>query len=111
MSFAEDKNFKYLLREFKSVCETLGYACNVVNEENADERIVPEIIEHIQKAAFVIADLSEPSPNVYYELGSVSRRAMPATARAIPVGVRDGGRPYALYAARAAPPTSNNAAA
>jgi hypothetical protein len=30
---------------------------------------VPEIVEAIQKAAFIIADVSEPKPDVYYEIG------------------------------------------
>jgi len=34
-----------------------------------DGRIIPAILEGIRRSAFVVADLSSLSPNVYYELG------------------------------------------
>jgi hypothetical protein len=33
------------------------------------KRIVPEIMRQLRQAAFVIADVTEPKPNVFYELG------------------------------------------
>ena len=33
------------------------------------QRIVPTVLASIRRAAFIIADLSEPRPNIYYELG------------------------------------------
>ena len=40
-----------------------------VNNATLVERIVQEIFARIQKAAFVIVDLSDEKANVYYELG------------------------------------------
>lgn len=36
---------------------------------NIEEQIVPQIIESIKKADIVIADISNESPNIYYEVG------------------------------------------
>lgn len=61
-----------------SAIHSLTHAClkNVgtllirTDESESTERIVPRIIEGTQRSAFVIADVSELSANVYYELGS-----------------------------------------
>jgi hypothetical protein len=39
------------------------------NEENASDRIVPEILSRIERAAFAIVDLTNLRSNVLYELG------------------------------------------
>ena len=36
---------------------------------DAQERIIPGIVEGIRRSAFIIADLSELKPNVLWELG------------------------------------------
>jgi len=37
--------------------------------EKKGDRIIPSIIEGIRKSAFIIADVTDAKPNVYYELG------------------------------------------
>jgi hypothetical protein len=54
---------------FVEVCADLGYSCERVTQENAGDRILPDILAHIGRAAFVIVDLTELRPNVFYELG------------------------------------------
>jgi len=36
---------------------------------DSKQRIVPVITSAIRRSAFVIADVTDPRPNVYYELG------------------------------------------
>ena len=54
---------------FQEVCKEYDYECKRVDESNTVDRIVPQIFESIRKSAFVIADLTEQKPNVYYEFG------------------------------------------
>lgn len=69
MSFAEDPKLQDAFDSFTEVCESFGYECHKVNEHSDVERIVPAIFDRIRRSAFVIADLTEHRPNVYYELG------------------------------------------
>jgi len=48
----------------------LGYECHRVSEENAEGRILPEILERIGRSAFVLVDLTELRPNVFYDSGT-----------------------------------------
>ncbi len=54
---------------FVAVCQDLGYRCERVTEQNAGERILPDVLARIERAAFTIVDLTELKPNVFYELG------------------------------------------
>lgn len=54
---------------FQQVCAELGYECERVTEESAGERILPDILAKLERAAFAIVDLTELRPNVFYELG------------------------------------------
>src|SRR5690349_20232086 len=69
MSFSGDPKLEDAYDSFAEVCAEYRYKCNRVNDDSLVSRIVPEIIARIRKAAFVIVDLSESKPNVYYELG------------------------------------------
>jgi hypothetical protein len=69
MSFAEEPSLADAFESFQSVCDRYGYRCRKIDEESDVERILPEILSRIRSCAFVIADLTEPRPNVYYELG------------------------------------------
>ncbi len=70
MSFAQKGNLIDAYNTFYRVCKDAGYkAFKVDNHIDAKQRIVPNIINSIKKSAFVIADVSEPKINVYYELG------------------------------------------
>jgi hypothetical protein len=69
MSFASDPHFDDAYESIVSVCEEFHYRARRITSAEALERIVPEIFSGIKKSAFVIVDISEERPNVYYELG------------------------------------------
>ena len=69
MSFSEDPKLCDAYESFETICKEYGYECSRVDNASLIDRIVPEIFNNIKKAAFIIVDLSEPKPNVYYELG------------------------------------------
>ncbi len=69
MSFAEDPRFEDAYESIQLVCASLGYDAARITSANAVDRIVPEILMRIKRAAFVIVDVSDARPNVYYELG------------------------------------------
>ncbi|MDD5322716.1 MAG: hypothetical protein PHD43_19310 [Methylococcales bacterium] len=69
MSYSEQRQLEDAYESFQLVCEEGGYQCQRVDHSNTVGRIVQEIIEKIEYAAFVIADLTELKTNVFYELG------------------------------------------
>jgi hypothetical protein len=70
MSFAEKGHLLDAYNTFKRVCKESGFfAFKVDHHLDPRQRIVPAIFSSIRRSAFIIADLSEPRPNVYYELG------------------------------------------
>lgn len=69
MSFADDPKFGDAYESIQMVCEDCHYTARRITNADAIDRIVPEIIAGIKKSAFVIVDVSEERPNVYYELG------------------------------------------
>ena len=54
---------------FKKVGKTFGFKVIRTDKEHSSERILPRIENEIRHSAFVIADLSDVSRNVYYEVG------------------------------------------
>jgi hypothetical protein len=69
MSFSRDPKLEDAYESFQEICREHQYECSRVDNTNSVGRIVPEIYARIKKAAFVIADLTEERPNIYYELG------------------------------------------
>jgi hypothetical protein len=69
MSYADYPYLKDAYGTFRRICQKLGYSCERVTEKNAATRILPEILERIRRSAFVIVDLTDLRPNVFYELG------------------------------------------
>jgi hypothetical protein len=69
MSYDDRPDLKDVYGTFRRVCKPLGYKCERVTEKNAATRILPQILESIKQAAFVIVDLTDLRPNVFYELG------------------------------------------
>lgn len=59
MSYSEQSQLEDAYESFQLVCEEGGYQCQRVDHSNTVGRIVQEIIEKIEYAAFVIADLTE----------------------------------------------------
>jgi len=69
MSYAQRPDLIDAYESFELVTRDLGYECDRVTEENAENRILPDILERIERAAFTIVDLTDLRPNVFYELG------------------------------------------
>lgn len=69
MSYANRPDLIDAYDSFQQVAEQLEYECEKVTQANAGDRILPDILERIKRAAFVIVDLTDLRPNVFYELG------------------------------------------
>jgi hypothetical protein len=69
MSYADRPDLVDAYETFKVVAEGMGYRCERVTEENAGDRILPDILERIRRAGFAIVDLTDLRPNVFYEMG------------------------------------------
>lgn len=82
MSFSDEARLQDAYESFEMVCKEYEYKCRRIDETNAMDRIVPEIFLNIRKSAFVIVDLSEAKPNVYYELGFAQGLSKPVIVTA-----------------------------
>jgi hypothetical protein len=69
MSYADRPELVDAYETIKAVVEGMKYRCERVTEENAADRILPDILERIQQAAFAVVDLTDLRPNVFYEMG------------------------------------------
>lgn len=69
MSFSDTPQLQDVYESFKEVCKEYDYDCSRVDNNDNISRIIPEILDRMKKSAFILADLTEESPNVYYELG------------------------------------------
>lgn len=67
MPFSEEFNIIY--GEIKASLSQSNYICTRVDEISGSTPIINKILTEILKAQFVIADLSNCNPNVFYELG------------------------------------------
>lgn len=69
-----DKLFKYII---KPVCDTCDFEAIRVDHLNDANSITQTIIEHLDTADLVIADISGHNPNVFYEIGFRTRTKKP----------------------------------
>jgi len=67
MSFK--KKWRDVYTSFEQICKDHGFVADRIDETLSLDRINPRIEAGIAKSAFVVADLSEPSPNVFFEVG------------------------------------------
>lgn len=67
MSFKRE--YRDVFTSFKEVCKEFKFEAERIDQSLSLERIVPRIEMGIRKSAFVIADVSELSANVFYEVG------------------------------------------
>jgi hypothetical protein len=67
MSFKRE--FVDVFASCKEVCREFKLEAERTDESTSSERITPRIEKGIRRSAFVIADVSESSPNVFYEIG------------------------------------------
>jgi len=67
MSFKRE--YSDVFDSYKDVCKEFDFLAERTDESTSLERIVPRVEKGIKECAFVLADVSETSPNVFYELG------------------------------------------
>ena len=67
MPFTEE--FRDVYASYSTVCKEFGFTAERTDESDSGERIIPRILAGIRRAAFVIADVTHPSANVFYEIG------------------------------------------
>jgi hypothetical protein len=67
MSFKRE--FVDVFASCKEICREFKLEAERTDESASLERITPRIERGIRRSAFVIADVSELSPNVFYEIG------------------------------------------
>ena len=67
MSFK--KEFRDVFASYREVCQHYKFEAERTDESTSLERIIPRVEAGLRRSAFVIADVSEWSPNVFYEVG------------------------------------------
>lgn len=67
MSFKQE--YDDLYDAYDTVCHDFGFDAVRTDQVTSLERITPRILEGIKRSAFVIADVTEKSLNVFYEIG------------------------------------------
>ena len=67
MPFKEEYDELYTV--YKTVCNDFGFEAVRTDKVFTLEKILPRILNGIRHSAFVIADVTETSPNVFYEIG------------------------------------------
>jgi hypothetical protein len=69
MPIGPENPYDDVLDAIKETCVRCGLTAERVDEAQVNERITDRILESIQKAEYVIVDLTESRPNVFYEAG------------------------------------------
>lgn len=69
-----DKLFKYII---KPVCDAYGFEAVRVDKLNEASSITKTIIDYLEGAELVIADVTEHNPNVFFEMGYRNRTKKP----------------------------------
>ena len=67
MSFNRESDETY--KVIDRVCAEFKFRANRTDKTNHSSRIFSKIVEGIRESAYVIADVTEGGPNVYFELG------------------------------------------
>lgn len=68
MPFSENFNDVYNLG-IKPACEEAGFDCERVDQQFFEDRITDKILNQIEEADLIIADMSGRNANVFYEVG------------------------------------------
>jgi hypothetical protein len=92
MSFKNE--YKDVYESFKSICKNNDYKTDRTDEDLNLSPITAKILEGIKQSDFVIADVSEMSANVFYEIGYAKgiKRDVVITAKegiALPFDIKD----------------------
>lgn len=65
----KDYQLEDVLDAIKEACNRCGIKAERVDDPESNERITDRILESIRRAEYVIVDLTNSKPNVYYEAG------------------------------------------
>ena len=65
----DDPELEDVLDSIKEAADRCGIQAERIDEPESNERITDRILESIQKAEYVIVDLTNSRPNVFYEAG------------------------------------------
>ena len=80
MSFKQD--YRDVFGCYDDMCKEFRFTAVRTDKAPSSQRIIPRILEGIRHSAFVIADVSEPSLNVFYEIGYAEGRGKPTVVTA-----------------------------
>ena len=64
-----NKEFNIIYGSIKKALNDDGYICNRADEIGGSTPILAKILNEIMKSQYIIVDLTNSNPNVYYELG------------------------------------------
>jgi len=92
MSFK--KEYIDLYDAYAAVCKEFGFKAVRTDQVTSLERITPRILDGIRHSAFVIADITEKSLNVFYEIGFADGLSRPVILTAkegteLPFDIKD----------------------
>jgi nucleoside 2-deoxyribosyltransferase len=92
MSFK--KEYIDLYDAYDAVCKNFGFKAVRTDQVTSLERITPRILDGIRHSAFVIADVTEKSLNVFYEIGFAEGLGRPVIVTAkegteLPFDIKD----------------------
>ena len=65
----KDEIYDDVFDSYHLVCKEAGFNAVRTDQSVSAERIIPRILSGIRRAAFVIADVTDTSANVFYEVG------------------------------------------
>lgn len=80
MPFTEE--FRDVFDSYRDICDEFALNAERTDESDSSERIIPRILDGIRQSAFVIADVTTMSPNVFYEIGFAEGLARPVIVTA-----------------------------
>jgi hypothetical protein len=70
MPFTKEKNLQEVYENYmKKIVESFGLNCVRADDIFEHNMVMEDIWEHICKTRFIISDLTDKNPNVFYELG------------------------------------------
>lgn len=92
MSFKQE--YRDVFGCYEEVCKAFRFEAVRTDKVPSGQRIIPRILEGIRHSAFVLADVSEPSMNVFYEIGYAEGLGRPTivtakTGTAVPFDLAD----------------------
>ena len=76
------KEFDSLYDVYQTACNDFGFTAVRTDKVYSLEKILPRILKGIRHSAFIIADVTETSPNVFYEIGFAEGLGRPIVATA-----------------------------